>query len=77
MPSVTPDWVSRRLAAGVEDAGQAHVHELGPAVGGDDDVGRLDVAVDDAAAGGVGQPGGDLQHVVDRLGDRQARRGAR
>ena len=35
-------------------ARQAHVDELGSAVGGDDDVRRLDVAMDDAALGRVG-----------------------
>src|SRR5262249_48638952 len=39
--------------------------------GRDDDVARLDVAVDDAARRRVGQAGGHLQEVVQRLGHRQ------
>src|SRR5262249_20541371 len=48
----------------------AHFHDLGPAVRGDDDVGRLDVAVDDAALGRVGQAGGHLEHDRDGVPDR-------
>ena len=55
---------------GVEVAGEAHVHDLGPAVGSDDDVRRLDVAVDDAALGSVAQSGGNLDHVANALGRR-------
>ena len=49
------------VAGGAEAAGQAHVDELGPAGRRDDDVRRLDVAVDDAAGRGVGQAGRHLQ----------------
>ena len=45
-------------------AGQAHVNELGPAAGRDDDVGRLDVAMDHAALGGVSE----ASHHLDQVG---------
>ena len=63
----------RQILAGVplEAAGEAHIDELGPTRGGNDDVRRLDVAVDDAPAGRVGESGGDLEHVVDGLADGQ------
>ena len=46
-------------------AGDAEVHDLDVAVAGDHDVGRLDVAVDDAAAVAVVQR---AQDAVDQLG---------
>ena len=49
-PSVTPDCVTPPLTAGIQMPGQAHVDDLRPAVRRDDDVRRLDVAVDDALA---------------------------
>ena len=45
---------------GVSEAGDAEVRELGGAVGCDQDVGRLDVAVDDAAPMGDREGGGGL-----------------
>ena len=65
------------VAVALEPAGQAHVDELRPALGRDDDVRRLDVAMDDPALGGMDQGVGDLEGVVDRLADRQRRRPAR
>ena len=59
------------VATAFETAGQAHVDELRPALGRDDDVRRLDVAMDDPALGGVHQGAGDLQREVDRLADRE------
>ena len=59
------------VAPALEPAGQAHVDELGPALRRDDDVRRLDVAMDHPALGGVDQGVGDLEREVDRLADRQ------
>ena len=53
-------------------AGDAEVHQLDAAVGRKHDVGRLDVAMDDAARMGVGEGGEGLVGGVERLGDRQA-----
>ena len=48
-------------------AGHAQVGQLGDAVQGQDDVARLHVAVDQAAAMGVLQGLGDLQGDLDRF----------
>ncbi len=50
-----------------QGAGQAEVGDPEPAVGVEEEVGRLDVAVDQAAPVGVVQPGGGLEPDVDRL----------
>ena len=55
-------------------AGDSEVHDLDAAVGRDDDVVRLDVAVDDAVAVRVVERGEDLARVVD--GDPDRRRAA-
>ena len=58
-------------------AGDAEVHDLDPTVGRDDDVVRLDVAVDDAVAVRELERGEDLPRVVDGDADRASRRGRR
>jgi hypothetical protein len=61
-----------RPALGQRDAprelGQPEVHDLGPAVLGDHDVGALDVPVDDAARVGLAQSRGDLGGDVQGFG---------
>src|SRR5262249_31332161 len=52
-------------------AGQAHVHELSTSRSGDDNVGRLDVAVDDTALRRVGQSCCNLEEKMDSFGNRQ------
>ncbi len=49
--------------------GQAEVHEVGFAVVVQHDVGRLDVAVNDSQAVGVGQGLGQVAHRLGRLGE--------
>src|SRR6185295_17961431 len=49
--------------------GDAEVEELRLAVGGDDDVGGLDVAVDDPPLVGAGEAGGDLPGDLDGLAE--------
>ena len=60
-----------RLALGLRSvaglAGHAQVGQLGDAVGRQDDVGRLHVAMDQAALVGVLQRLGDLQDDLHRL----------
>ena len=51
---------------------QAEVQHLRPPVGGDDNVGRLDVAVDDAVGVRRFKGRSDLHSVVERRGDRQS-----
>ena len=55
----------------IDELGDAEVDQLHPPVRGHDDVGRLDVAMDDPPLVGTGQAGGDLFGDRDRLGDRQ------
>ncbi len=59
---------ARRLAAGLAHAGHAEVEQLDHVLAGDEDVGRLDVAVDDAlvveALERVAELGGDPQRLV-------------
>ena len=59
-------------AAVVHRAGDAEVGDLGRALLVDEDVLRLDVAVDDAAPVRGAERAGDLDRVGDRLVDRQA-----
>jgi hypothetical protein len=61
----------RREAVVVERAGDAEVGDLGRALLVDQDVLRLDVAVDDAARVRGAERAGDLDRVGDRLVDRQ------
>ena len=65
----------RHLARG--GAGDAEVHHLQAPVGSDDDVVRLDVAVDGAVPVRELERGEDLARVVDRDADRRAGRGRR
>src|SRR5262249_60804925 len=52
------DGAGARRAVAAEALGQSEVGDLGPAVGVEQDVGRLEVAVDDAGlVGGVGGAG--------------------
>ena len=78
MPATDPAWVvsgsapagggrlDRRL-----EAGQAQVQHLDGAVGGPQQVRRLDVPVDDPLAVGMAQAPGRLRGVIDGHGDRQ------
>ncbi len=61
-----------RALHGIDVASQPHVHDLGPALGRDQDVRRFDVAMHHAALGGMRQAGGNLQHVLDRIGRTEA-----
>ena len=55
----------------VVEAGQAHVENLDHALFVHQQVGRLDVAMDDALGMGEGQPAGGLADVIDGRLDRQ------
>jgi hypothetical protein len=59
------------VAAALESARQAHVHQLGATLRRQDDIGRLDVAMDHAPLRRVHQRVGDLEGDVDGLGDGQ------
>ena len=63
--------LGQNLAA--HQLGQAEVEDLDAAVLGDEDVVRLEIAVDDALVVGRGEALGDLRGVVDRLAHRQRR----
>jgi hypothetical protein len=54
-------------SGGLLDAGDPEVQDLGPAVVGQEDVVRLDIAVDDPARVGGREAVGDLGGDVDRL----------
>src|SRR6185436_2901926 len=62
---------ARQVTRHVGELGDAEVHDLHRAVGGDPDVGRLDVAVDDAVTMRVLEPAGSLRQDVDALRRRQ------
>ena len=51
------------------DAGEAEVEDLGPSIGPDQDVGGLDVAMDDAARMRVGEAGADLEEDPHPVGE--------
>jgi len=53
------------------ELGDAEIEDLDLAVPGDHQVGRLDIAVDDALGMGTGEPGRDLYRIVDGLFDLQ------
>ncbi len=55
------------------DAGDAEVEDLQPPVLIDHQIGRLDVAVDDAGLVGVCEPGAQLRHQLELLRQRQRR----
>ena len=59
------------VAAALEPPGQAHVDQLGAALRRQDDVRRLDVAMDDTSPGCVHEGIGDLECDVDGFGDGQ------
>ena len=73
VPSSVPGCVSSVRSAGCGgsrlglQAGQAEIEDLHAAVGGQEDVLRLDVAVDDALGVGGGQPVGDRRGDFHRL----------
>jgi len=56
-------------AGGGHKPGQAKVHDFGHLVIGNDDVGRLDVAMHDVARMSSAQPAGDLDSQVERFAD--------
>jgi len=58
-----------RSAGAGHDAGEAEVYNFGRVIIGTDDVGRLNVAVDDVVRVGRAKPPGDLDGKVQRLGD--------
>ena len=55
------------IGIALEPTGQAHIHELGSSLRREDDIRRLDIAVDDAARGCMDQGLGDLKRDVHRL----------
>ena len=57
-----------RVFVGAEDFGEAEVGHLGDALAGDEDIARLDVAMDDAAGVGVLEGGADLGDEFERAG---------
>ena len=59
------------MVGGLAELGQAEIEDLDQAVGGDEDVLGLQVAVDDAAAVRRGQAAGDLLRVRQGLAQRQ------
>ena len=62
------DLARARVVVGVlDEAGQSQVGHLGDPVGSDQDIARLDVAVDQAALVGVFQPQGRLDDHLGRL----------
>src|SRR5690606_28766815 len=68
---VAGDLAGGGRARPLDEGGQAEVDEDGVAVLAEEDVGRLDVAVDDAALVGCGQRLGDLVEDGSRLAESQ------
>ena len=67
MPITEPAWVRFDLGGGVHRPGDAEVGDLHLAVGADEDVGRLDVAVGEAGLVGEAECGRDLARDLGRL----------
>ena len=63
--------VASPVALGADQLRQAEVQDLDPAVAGDEQIGRLDVAVHDAAFVRRGEPAGNLDRIVDHRARRQ------
>ena len=61
----------RGLAVRFHQRAQAQVEDLDLALLAQEEVGRLDVAVDDPALMGMGEAQGGLGHVIDHLGGRE------